>query len=107
MIDPCAGMAVAVLAMGGAILAHRHVTRGLLRVRVLNGAVVKVWGRAPEGVINDLRDVVERSDATGTIRLLDGGRDTGAVELDGRFDPAVSQRVRNVLGNVPLKKLRR
>lgn len=89
-----------------AVLAHRLATRGLFTVTVRAGRIASVRGRVPPGVLADLREVLAGSDAAGTVRALDVGRGTAVVELRGRFDERVAQRIRNVVGNVPVARLR-
>lgn len=105
-LHPLTATLLAAVILGAIILAHRKATRGLCRVTVRDGAVARVVGKLPAQVVNDLRDALARSGASGTIRLMDVGRDTGVTELHGSFDPVVAQRVRNVLGNVKLARLR-
>lgn len=105
-VHPTTAVILAAALLGALILLHRKVTRGLCRVYVRDGRVHRVVGRLPHGVLGDLLDALSGSGARGTIRLMDGGRDTGTVELEGDFDPLVAQRVRNVLGNVKLARLR-
>lgn len=94
------GVIVALVAL------HRVKTRGLVRVWVRGGVIQEVTGRLPAQARNDLADALRGSGASGTIILLDVGRDTGVVECPKSFDPAAAQRVRNVLGNLPVARLR-
>lgn len=106
MLDPAAMYVLVVLAVCAAVLAHRRVTRGVFVLRVRDGAVLRARGAISETLLQDVRDVLARSGASGTVRAMDVGRATAAIELRGRFSPEVSQRLRNVLGNVPIARLR-
>jgi hypothetical protein len=67
-------------------------------------AIVQRGGLAPK-VLADLRDVLAHPAVhKGTIRVYrDGGH--ARVQLRGEFSEAQSQRIRNVIGSVPLAKL--
>jgi hypothetical protein len=97
---------VAMGVIAALVALHRVKTRGLVRVSVRDGAVQQVTGRLPAQARNDLADALRGSGASGTIILLDVGRDTGVVECPASLDPAAAQRVRNVLGNLPVARLR-
>lgn len=94
------------LLIGAGVYLHRLRTRGLVRVRVERGALRELRGRLPGAARDDLADALRGTAARGTIIVLDVGRDTGVVELHGDFDPAAAQRVRNVLGNVRVSRMR-
>lgn len=106
MLDPAAMYVLVVIAVCAAVLAHRKVTRGVFVLTVRDGAVVRARGAIPEGVLNDVRDVLARTGSSGTVRAMDVGRATAVIELRGSFSPEVAQRLRNVLGNVPITRLR-
>ena len=106
MLDPAAMYVLAVAAVFAAVLLHRKVTRGVFVLRVREGRVTRAGGTIPEGVLNDVRDVLARTGSSGTVRAMDVGRPTAVIEVRGRFSPEVAQRLRNVLGNVPITRLR-
>jgi hypothetical protein len=105
-LDPTALLALAAVLVGASVYAHRVYTRGVFVLTVRGGAVRAVRGSIPPAVLGDLREVLAGSGATGTVRALDHGGRTAVIELQGDFSPQVAQRVRNVVGNVPLPRLR-
>lgn len=105
-MDPSLLYALAVIVVAAAVLVHRRATRGIFVLSVRGGAVRRDRGTIPAAVLNDVRDVLERSGATGTVRAMDVGRATAVIELEGDFSPELAQRLRNVLGNVPVTRLR-
>jgi hypothetical protein len=73
---------------------------------VRDGAVIRGRGTSPAPVLTDVRVVLAGTASRGTIRAIDGGARTARIELEGSFSPQVSQRIRNVLGTVPVSRLR-
>jgi hypothetical protein len=64
-----------------------------------------VRGRVPPQLLTDLRQVLGKSDAQGTLRVK-GVRGIAEVEARGRFSPETLQRVRNLVGLYSVAKLR-
>jgi hypothetical protein len=84
--------------------------RAAMTIAVLdveNGAIRRVRGGLSPGVLADIADVVAKPPvARGRVRVV---RDAGAarVEIRGDIGPEHAQRLRNVIGNVPLVRLAR
>jgi hypothetical protein len=104
-------MTVAIVACAaGALVALWWSARAALTIAVLdveNGAIRRVRGGISPGVLADLADVLARPPvARGRVRVV---RDAGAarVEIRGQVTPEQAQRIRNVIGNVPLVRLAR
>jgi hypothetical protein len=106
MLDPFVLTLIAALLLSVAVLSHHRATRGVVVLTVRDGAVIRVRGTIPAPVLTDVREVLAGSGARGTIRAIDGGGRTAKIELEGAFSPQVSQRIRNVLGTVPVSRLR-
>lgn len=64
-----------------------------------------VRGRIPPQLLADLREVLGKSDAQGTLHVR-AVRGVAEVEARGRFSPATMQRVRNMVGLYSTAKLR-
>lgn len=64
-----------------------------------------VRGRIPPQLLSDLRDVLTKADAQGTLRVR-AVRGVAEVEARGRFSAATLQRVRNLVGLYSTAKLR-
>lgn len=77
-------------------VAELAIERGKLRV---------ARGGISPSVLADLEDVVERSSIReGRVRIVrEGGR--AGIEISGEVSPGDAQRIRNVVGRVPLAKL--
>jgi len=74
---------------------------------VENGVIRRVHGGLTPGVLADLADVLAKPPVSrGRVRIV---RDAGAarVEVRGAITPEQVQRLRNVIGNVPLVRLAR
>ncbi len=83
--------------------ARAAVTIAVLRIE--GGSVEVTRGRLPPRVLADLRDVAARPRIdSATVRIV---RDRGhaRVEIRGPVDPRHVQRLRNVVGNVPVARL--
>jgi hypothetical protein len=103
-VDPiviAVGVIVGLAALYAA--ARRAITVAVLSVAD-GDLVVRTGGIAPR-VLADLRDVVRRDKtAHGTVRIVkDRGR--AKCEFSGTFPDAQAQRIRNVVGGLPLAKL--
>jgi hypothetical protein len=96
------GVAVAALA-ALYVAARRAVTIAELDIR--HGVVDVVRGGIAPPVLADLRDVAKRPPIDGLrVRILrSSGR--AEVELRGRVTGEQAQRIRNVVGSVPLARL--
>lgn len=64
-----------------------------------------VRGRIPPQLLGDLREVLGKSDARGTLRVR-AVRGTAEIEPRGRFSPDTLQRVRNLVGLYSVAKLK-
>jgi hypothetical protein len=108
---PCAAMLIASLACAAAALwalwwrATAAITIAVLDVE--DGAIRRIRGGLSPGVLADLEEVVAKPPISrGRVRIV---RDAGAarVEIGGQIAPDQAQRLRNVIGNVPLVRLAR
>ncbi len=104
-------MTIALVAFAAAALlalwwsANLAVTIAVLDVE--NGAIRRVQGSLAPGVLADLADVLAKPPVPrGRVRVV---RDAGAarVEIRGEIAADQAQRIRNVIGNVPLVRLAR
>ena len=81
--------------------------RGAITVaicEVKDGRLELTHGDLSPRVLSDLKDVVKRPKAQGTVRVL-RHREHASVEVRGDFSEAQLQQLRNVVGTVPLAKL--
>jgi len=78
--------------------------RELFALRVSHGRVVVARGRIPAALLGELEDVLARSGSTGRLVAV---RSTGHAELrlQGQFPGHTAQRLRNVVGQVPLARI--
>lgn len=99
---------IAAVVAVGAIVAFRILTRRALTIAELaieDGAVRLVRGGIPASVLNDLRDIVRNPPVrTAKIRILRAARQAQVV-THGEISAGQIQRIRNVIGNVPLTRL--
>jgi hypothetical protein len=81
------------------------VSTQLLFVRVKDGDIRVIRGRLPGEILSDLRDVFRKSRETGWLRItiVHGA---ASVKSGGNLSAATIQQVRNVIGTVPVYKLR-
>lgn len=77
----------------------------LFVVRSDRGRVRLVRGRLPKALLADVRDVLERSRETGKVRVTVWRR-AASVNVSGGISPFTAQRLRNVIGAVPLQRIR-
>jgi hypothetical protein len=104
-------MLIASLACAAAALtalwwsARAAITIAVLDVE--NGAIRRIRGGLSPGVLADLEEVVAKPPISrGRVRIVrDAG--TARVEIGGEITPDQAQRLRNVIGNVPLVRLAR
>ncbi|MDP3273604.1 MAG: DUF3634 family protein [Deltaproteobacteria bacterium] len=80
-------------------------SRVLFVITVKKGRIANVRGRCPPGLVGELSDALKGSDATGRLIAVPEG-DIARVDGVGSFSKDTLQRVRNVLGTVPLTRLR-
>jgi hypothetical protein len=104
-------MALAFVACAAvALVALWWSARAAMTIAVLDvekGAIRRVRGGLSPGVLADVADVLAKPPvARGRVRVV---RDGGAarVEIRGEIGPEHAQRLRNVIGNVPLVRLAR
>ena len=78
--------------------------REIFVLRVQAGRVVSARGRLPQSLLADLEDVLARSGASGTVvaRRSEG---RASLRIQGSFPAPVQQRLRNVVGCVPLARI--
>jgi hypothetical protein len=103
-----AAAALAVLALFAGVglvffLARRELT--VFHLVAERGAIRRARGRMPPEMMHDVRDVLARSKASGTV--------TGRIEnqrvvlhFGGGIDEATAQRLRNVAGRFPTARIR-
>lgn len=88
-----------------AVIAAVDASRRLLDVRVHQGRIQRLEGRAPADLVHDVEDILGRSQATGRIVVaLEGER--AVVRVTGEFDAGTTQRLRNVVGRFPAARLK-
>jgi Protein of unknown function (DUF3634) len=80
-------------------------SRRVLEIQVERGRILKLEGKAPGELVNDVADVLERSQVTGRILVQFEG-DRAAVRASGEVDEGTVQRLRNVVGRFPTARLR-
>ena len=80
-------------------------SRRLLDIHVDQGRILKLEGKAPGELVNDVTDVLERSRVTGRIVVRFEG-DRAAVRATGEVDEGTVQRLRNVVGRFSTARLR-
>ena len=74
---------------------------------VADGTVTVTRGGLPPSILSDLRDIARRRPKMVRVRIVvrrEGGR--AYVQFRGRVTDAQAQQVRNVIGSVPLARLR-
>lgn len=102
-------LALSIIAVVGGLFwvaAYRASELFVLRVRrEAPDRVQFVRGRIPPQLLQDLREILSRSEAQGTLRAL-SQRGAVVVEARGKFSPSIEQRVRNTVGLYSLAKLR-
>ena len=83
--------------------ARAAITIAVLRIE--SGSVEVTRGGLPPRVLADVRDVAARPKIeSATVRILrDRGR--ARVQIEGKVDERHVQRLRNVIGNVPVARL--
>jgi hypothetical protein len=97
-----------VLALGAGlwllyVASRRAIT--LVELEMRGGQLEVIRGGIAPRILADLRDVARAAPkANATVRIV---RDRGLakVEIDGQLDAGHAQRVRNVVGSLPLAKL--
>jgi len=78
--------------------------RQVFVLRVEAGQIVSVEGRIPQGLLSDLQDVLTGSRANGRI-VASRAAERARLDLRGSFSPELGQRLRNVVGRLPLAKI--
>jgi hypothetical protein len=83
--------------------ARRAVT--IAELAIEDGAIRVVRGGLAPGVLEDLRDVAHHAGLDGVrVRIVRATRHA-TVEIKGRVEDGQAQRIRNVIGGVPLSRL--
>ncbi len=70
-----------------------------------DGQVRFVRGRIPQSLLDEISDVLVRSKSTGRLRVFVERREA-RIDARGDFTPGTLQQLRNVIGNVPLQRIR-
>jgi hypothetical protein len=100
---------VAALIVVASIVVLRWAARGALTIcelRADNGSTTVVRGGVAPSVMRDLREITE-SEALDGVRITVSRDKHGArVTTTGPIDAGALQRIRNVVGSVPLARLR-
>lgn len=102
---PSAIALVAVIACFGGVMWLAKRARILFVVDVREGRVVSARGRLAPTMLHDLEDVFRATRATGRVTAY-VSRGALAIDADGGLTENAAQRVRNVVGVVPLARLR-
>lgn len=77
----------------------------LFVLRVNGGKTRFVRGRIPQSLFDELDDVLRRSDSDGLLRVY-VERGEARIDTRGTFSDGTQQRLRNVIGTVPLQRIR-
>lgn len=77
----------------------------LFVLRVDTGRVRFVRGRLPQSLLAEISDVLGRTQSQGLLRVVIH-RGTAELQPRGEFSPETVQRLRNLIGNVPLQRIR-
>lgn len=99
---------VAVLALLAGVglvlwLARRELT--VFELSVERGQIRRARGRMPPEMMSDLRDVLARAKASGTVSGRVEDRRV-VLHFGGGIDEATAQRLRNVAGRFPTARIR-
>lgn len=79
--------------------------REIFRITVQRGRTVRVKGRIPPSLLNDLQAILANTECSGMIIALPEG-DRVRLSLEGSFGPPVDQRLRNAAGLYPKARLK-
>ncbi len=96
---------LALAAVVALLLITRNATR-LFFADIEQGRVARLRGRAPQGLLREIADVVSHrpvSAARITVRVSDG---TAVIEARGDVTDVELQRLRNVVATFPLARIR-
>lgn len=77
----------------------------LFVLRVEAGKVRFLRGRMPQGLLDDLADVVRGSSAQGTLICISEDQ-RPRLTARGEFDAGLLQQLRNVVGLYPIQRIR-
>jgi hypothetical protein len=77
----------------------------LFVLRVRRGKVHFVRGRIPQGLLKEVQDVFGRAQESGRLRVT-LVRGSASVDAQGEISAATLQRLRNVIGSVPVQRIR-
>lgn len=98
---------VVILALGVVALLAVGLARQteLFVLAVHRGRVRVVRGRLPQKLLDDIGDVVEKSSASGTIKVVvrDGAP---RVTVGGELSPQIAQRLRNTISLWPVARIK-
>ncbi|MDB4997789.1 MAG: hypothetical protein JWM74_5221 [Myxococcaceae bacterium] len=83
--------------------AQRAIT--IAELEVDDGGVRIVFGGIAPGVLRDLRDIARRPKISGARIYITRSRGRAEVRVEGNVNADQKQRIRNVVGSVPLAKL--
>ena len=98
----CLLAVLSVVALG--VAARSALTVAVLKVDAGKVRVVSRRGISP-AILSDLRDVVRNPPVASATILIMRARGRAEVRISGEVSDAQAQRVRNVVGSVPLAKL--
>jgi hypothetical protein len=62
-------------------------------------------GRIPPQLLNEIREIVRRSNSRGELRVVVEWREP-VIEARGEFSAGTLQQLRNVIGNTPVQRIR-
>lgn len=77
----------------------------LFVVKVDAGRVRFVRGKSPPALFAEIKDVLRRSDASGTLRVV-SAEGQASLRFRGQFSAATRQQLRNVVGTFPLARIK-
>jgi hypothetical protein len=86
-----------------AIAIHRSTELFVLDVE--HGDVRFIRGRIPHALHRDICDILDKTRCTGRLRVTVERREA-KISTRGDFDDGTLQRLRNVIGNTPLQRIR-
>lgn len=95
----------AIVAAMGLLWASARSATTLCVLEITKGKVTVTRGGIAPSVLSDIGDVVKRPKVSHATVRISRARDRAQLEMKGELSKEQRQRLRNVIGNVPLKKL--
>ena len=85
----------------------RAISRGteLFAIRVEAGQCRFLRGKMPQGLLDEIADVLSGTGASGLLRAQQE-RGSAVLSFKGQFSEATQQQLRNVLGMYPLARIK-